>query len=565
MSTGSGIGGLFGAVAGIAAVALAPITGGASFAMYMTGASIGFTIGSAIGSFIDPVNTDTPDSPALGKPDVQQTSFTTCAEGLLIPDVYGMSRLTGNIFGYWNSRNEPLVQTSTSASPAASGKGGGKGGGGSQTSQQITGYKYYLTWAMGLCEGPVDGVYAIYKDNDKCVWGGTGVAALRTGMNAYGYTELIIPDFGTLRFYWGTANQSQDTIMQNYMGTANTPAYRNFCYVVFDDCYLGEYNRAPIMHFVVRKAPDCGTFGTPELLNWDCNSATVIYDILVNKLQIPSTYLDSSFVVAANTLYAEKFGISMLVDQYQSAATYMETVLNHIDGIITFTSEGKFALNLVRADKALADIPLIKEEYLLETPTFTRKSWLDTMNELKIQYTMRLNEPSSMYPDPLGLTGPTEISAFGDYTYVVTGGSGPYLFTSIGCDMFLEGASSVEMYVRYKRDFTVTVRDGSGQMVTLNVTYTLQDPENPTYYEIGGSASITEIGMYAYTFVAGVGPITWAITDDPYNYVYFENSLQTTVTDDVYVNVIVAVMKQSFVLTATDANGKTGQLWVIES
>jgi hypothetical protein len=562
MSTGSGIGGIFGAAAGIALAIAFPPSAGITLAYFAGAAGLGMTIGSAIGSYISPVNTDTPDSPALGKPDIEKSSYTTCAEGLLIPDVFGTTRLSGNIIGYWNPRNTPIIVESENQTASSGGKGGKGGGGSTTTTEQTTGYKYYLTWAVGLCEGPVDGLYAIYKDKDKCIWKG---AALRS-QAAQGCTVIIVTDLGAIRFYWGTDDQVKDPSILEYQGATYTPRYRNFCYAVFYDCYLGEYNRAPVIDFVIRKTPYITGWGASDLGNFDCSPAMIIYGLLNNQLQISSDYLDlPSFVVASSQLADEKFGISMLMNQYQSALTYLETILNHIDGIINFTPEGKFALTLIRADKYISEIPTIQEAHLLELPTFTRKSWLDTYNDLKIQYSMRINDPSNQYPDPLVLSGVTEISILGDYTYTASGGSPQYTFTVMGCASAQTSATSVILYVRTASDAIVTVQDSAGQVKILNVVWT-ETPPGP-----GGDLTIdcytgeTAPGFYGFTFTGGVFPCTWTISSYGSTPAYFSNNDQIIIVpDSLYVEVAYVPQYQSFLLSVQDSDGNFAQLWVGE-
>ena len=88
------------------------------------------------------------------KPDYTALEIQTATSTLPIPIVWGQNKLAPNILWYANFR----------AGPGAGGKGtGGKGGlvGGSSSSES---YTYYADLIMGLCEGPINNIGWIYKN-----------------------------------------------------------------------------------------------------------------------------------------------------------------------------------------------------------------------------------------------------------------------------------------------------------------------------------------------------------------------------------------------------------------
>jgi len=78
---------------------------------------------------------------------------------MIIPDVLGTVKSTGNIFYYFGDNN--VEQTETVE--------GGKGG--ADDASFVTGYRYYLSWLVGICLGPVDTLYSVYA-GDTLVWSG---------------------------------------------------------------------------------------------------------------------------------------------------------------------------------------------------------------------------------------------------------------------------------------------------------------------------------------------------------------------------------------------------------
>jgi len=89
--------------------------------------------------------------PRLGALNIQTSSY-----GQVIPLVYGRQRISGNLI--WYGDFTPIAHTTTQTT-------GGKGGGG--VTQQNTTYTYQTALAIGLCEGLIVGIGAVWKDKTK--------------------------------------------------------------------------------------------------------------------------------------------------------------------------------------------------------------------------------------------------------------------------------------------------------------------------------------------------------------------------------------------------------------
>ncbi len=79
-------------------------------------------------------------------------------------------------------------------------------------------------------------------------------------------------------------------------------------------------------------------------------------------------------------------GISVLLANQDEALNYISTILLHIKGILQFQSDGKFHPKLIRNDYDAGTLQLLDENDLIEPPVFKRKHWIDTLNEIKVQY-----------------------------------------------------------------------------------------------------------------------------------------------------------------------------------
>ena len=327
------------------------------------GASIGFGLGMAV----DPL---TPDISSPGVP-LQELQFTGNTIGTPIADVLGTVKLVGTFLCYGKERVENITQET-------GGKGGGGGG-----EEQVTGHRYYMSWVQGICKGPVDTLFAIYKDNDELLWSGELNRPASGGQET-----ILLADTGSMTFYFGTDDQAVNSKIGEIISdnTLNSPL-RGLCYAFFDDCYIGDYNRCPTLKFVLKKIPSL-SFSTENVIQtYNYNPAHAIWYILAYMVGLPEAYLDSvDFANIASELSGEGRGTSILFSQHQSALTYLESINSHIDNIIRYGSDGKFHPKLIRDDYVVDNLLSIDENMILEEPSFNRNSWIDTINEMKVQY-----------------------------------------------------------------------------------------------------------------------------------------------------------------------------------
>lgn len=177
------------------------------------GGFVGSTIGSAVDSWI--VSSLAPAQRIEGAR-LDSLRITSSTEGAVIPRLYGRMRIGGNIIWATDFREE----TKTSS------QGGGKGGG---PKVRTTEYRYYASFAVALCEGPITGIGRIWADGKVMDMSGV-----------------------TWRWYPGDEAQSPDPFIATKMGLSGTPAYRGTAYVVFEELELSPYgNRLPQISFEV--------------------------------------------------------------------------------------------------------------------------------------------------------------------------------------------------------------------------------------------------------------------------------------------------------------------------
>jgi len=165
------------------------------------------------------------------------------------------------------------------------------------------------------------------------------------------------------------------------------------CWAFFKDCSIGSYNRMPTMRFVLRKTPEFDFSEEHSIQVYDYNPAHAIWYILHTLTGLPESWLhEADFAAVAATLADEQRGISIVFDRQQSALNYLETINAHVGNVTRYGADGKFHPKLIREDYDVETLLSVDETVMVDEPSFTRKSWIDTINEVKVQYTEIVTE-----------------------------------------------------------------------------------------------------------------------------------------------------------------------------
>lgn len=201
-SAGQIVGGAVGAVAGF-------FLGG----NVATGAQIGMMLGGLL---------DPPKGPTVTGPRLTDLTIQTSTYGAVIPRLYGTTSVHGNVFWLENNKIKETVVKK---------KSGGKGGPKTTTKTYVN----TATFALGLCRGPIAGVRRIWISGKLYYDAGSTDTdtIIASNQAASGFTV-----------HTGTDTQMPDTRMQATLGAANTPAWRGFAYIVFNDLPLADYGDA---------------------------------------------------------------------------------------------------------------------------------------------------------------------------------------------------------------------------------------------------------------------------------------------------------------------------------
>lgn len=96
---------------------------------------------------------------------------------------------------------------------------------------------------------------------------------------------------------------------------------------------------------------------------------------------------EDAFEAAANVLFVEGFGMSLLWDRQTSIEDFIKEVVKHIDAVLFVDREtGKFVLNLVRSDFDEEALLLLDQNNIEKISDFSRPTAGELTNSVTVQY-----------------------------------------------------------------------------------------------------------------------------------------------------------------------------------
>lgn len=136
--------------------------------------------------------------------------------------------------------------------------------------------------------------------------------------------------------------------------------------------------------------------GSTTTNEYDMNPAHIIRECLTNTdwgMGLPSSQIDdTAFTEAADTLFAEGFGMSLMWSGQSDIETFVNEVLNHIDATYGVDpATGKIFIKLIRGGYDLGDLEILNEDNCRITQ-FNRKALDETTNEVVVTWTNPDNE-----------------------------------------------------------------------------------------------------------------------------------------------------------------------------
>jgi hypothetical protein len=177
------------------------------------------------------------------------------------------------------------------------------------------------------------------------------------------------------------------------------PAFRGVTSLVFKAFYFGTTTFLRPLKVGCRRHVSGlgqGAFSKVGTTKRDCNPIEILYDLMHNSdygMGIPGYRFDKeSYFYASRILYEENFGMSYKISSHTDFETLINDILRHIEAI-QFISPltGLETIKLIRYDYTLFRMPSFDESNILELISYTRGTWEETINEVKVNYIDRDN------------------------------------------------------------------------------------------------------------------------------------------------------------------------------
>lgn len=123
----------------------------------------------------------------------------------------------------------------------------------------------------------------------------------------------------------------------------------------------------------------------------DMNPAHILREALTDQSwgmgYLESDIDDESFKMAADTLYREEFGMSLLWSKQTSLDDFIGEITRHINSTLYVDrSSGKFVLKLIRDDYNADEIPILGENNIEKVDGFGRPSFGELVNSVTVNY-----------------------------------------------------------------------------------------------------------------------------------------------------------------------------------
>lgn len=296
---------------------------------------------------------------------IQSLRVQNSAYGLPRALVFGRNRVAGNLLWYGDFAAVAHQQSAGKGMGASGGKAGG----------MVT-YTYSASLVMAICEGPINGIYRVWKNKSTQSFEDSGFALKVGGLDQSPWAYL-------------TAQHPQHAL--GYSGLANVAAW---------NYQLGESAQLPLFNFEVD-----GFFGRTGLGSFDADPKDVVKFLLTDSrlgAMFPSDHVDS-LTEYSNYCLAADLLISPVYSEQRSAAEIIEEIVELTNSAV-FYSEDK--LKIVHfGDTALAangatytppEQPLFDlgdDDFLdKDSPVrLTRKRPADLYNSVSLEFFNRAN------------------------------------------------------------------------------------------------------------------------------------------------------------------------------
>lgn len=314
--------------------------------------------------------------------------FPTATEGRVVPLIWGTVMVDGpNVIWYGDLYQEAIkekIKTGIFSSEHV-----------------VKGFKYYVGIQFALCRGPITCLRGVWIGDTRVFDGvATQTTITITDLNLFGGNDVGQGGVsGNLSVFIGTGTQPVSTYLALHQdagaGTNRTPRYTGLCYAVWERGYIGNSTNIKPWKFEVQRIPNGLALAAGlAFLNsgQDANPMNIAYDIMTDTewgFAFPAADIDvANFTAAATTIAGENNGMSMILDRATTAAELLREVERQINGVFVLDkTTGKYKVKLIRDDYVIGSVPqLTIDTNTCELKSFSRGTWEDTVNQVRVQY-----------------------------------------------------------------------------------------------------------------------------------------------------------------------------------
>lgn len=268
---------------------------------------------------------------------------------------------------------------------------GGSSGG------QTKGYKYFLGMHFVFCHGPIDKFTKIEFDS-KVAWTGnaTGGTISLSAETLFGGEDREGGVSGDIDIQMGESTQLPNSYLVGQLGSY-VPGFRGVVGAIFKKFYFGmtPYLKPPSFwgqRILIRQDGIPQWYIDKAAVGQDMNAAHIIRECLTDTgwgMGYPETEIDdTAFMAAADTMYAEGMGLSLLWDKSVTLEDFIKEILKHIDGsLYVDRSSGKFVLKLARGGYSIPSLLVLDETCIDKITDFKRNTVGELINSVTVIYT----------------------------------------------------------------------------------------------------------------------------------------------------------------------------------
>lgn len=267
---------------------------------------------------------------------------------------------------------------------------------GGSSKAQTVGYKYYLGMHMVFCHGPIDKIIKVEFD-EKTAWTGnaTGGAITISADTLFGGEKREGGVSGAVDIDMGGDTQTPNSYLVSKLGSM-VPGFRGVVSAVFRQVYLGmnPYLKRPSFwgqRILVRQNGIAQWYITKAAIGQDMNPAHIIRECLTDPdwgMGYPEADVDdTTFQAAADQMYSEGMGMSLLWDRSVTLEEFIQEVLKHIDGsLFVDRTSGKFVLKLARGGYDVSTLLVLDESSVDKISDFKRNTIGELVNSVTVVY-----------------------------------------------------------------------------------------------------------------------------------------------------------------------------------